>query len=729
MARGLKTPNGQVVHAVKPLSPFKFDIGQVACFSLLGYSAGEYGAWSGRFVGDDGRKLRAAAPPFLNPRARNTRPLRPHQFADNPTLAHVIDPIVSTPLEKLDRDRYRAAPCLIVGVAFESLTVSETIHPAAFSEEAYAREITAQRLVAGSRVVLAVAALLVGGLKPATFDPGDASPFGLLAAYLAYALLVAALVGFSKTPVKLNRSLTQGVDLVVLTVLQTVSHGVASPFFFFYPFLLFAAALECPGPGFGWVAALALGSFFGLPVFGLLSAVPQPMEIDRFLMRSGALLLWAGLMGRLCAYERDRRRDLARLAEWPATMAFPPHFPDALDPLLAHAATVVQAQRVLMFWQNSDGTRLDLAVYENGRMRMVRHGISSMRSLVAEALAEADFLCSWFGAGQVLVVNHASRVFEPWRGAPIDDKLRIQFAIRDLLSVHVRGPGFTGRLMFLDTPGANAERLLLARMVGSQLGALLSRLFAVNSLAESAATGARVRMADDLHDGVMQSLTGVRFALEQLRPALLGDAAAELLLEEIQATLAEEQRLLRLLILNPGRGRTDKADGGAFQLERQLNTMASTLEKQYGVILYWVAEPEWPAVPDEMARQLYFLLHETVMNSVRHANAQTVMITLQRDPEARLGIVVEDRGTGFPFRGRRSLEQLEGMARAPKSLMRRVVNLGGRLSIESGSNGARIEVSIPMALNDNHNSGAEGTLSSPTPAATGEACADKSGNR
>ena len=59
-----------------------------------------------------------------------------------------------------------------------------------------------------------------------------------------------------------------------------------------------------------------------------------------------------------------------------------------------------------------------------------------------------------------------------------------------------------------------------------------------------------MRLARDLHDGVLQSLTGVRFELQHLWSALAGNGSSntpERLLA-MERMLANEQRELRLFI-------------------------------------------------------------------------------------------------------------------------------------------------------------------------------------
>jgi len=65
--------------------------------------------------------------------------------------------------------------------------------------------------------------------------------------------------------------------------------------------------------------------------------------------------------------------------------------------------------------------------------------------------------------------------------------------------------------------------------------------------------------------------------------------------------------------------------------------------------------------------------------------------------EDRLEVVVEDNGSGLPFSGTFSLEELELLHLGPLSIRRRVRMLGGDLAITSNpGQGAKLEIRVPL---------------------------------
>ena len=92
-----------------------------------------------------------------------------------------------------------------------------------------------------------------------------------------------------------------------------------------------------------------------------------------------------------------------------------------------------------------------------------------------------------------------------------------------LLSASTR---IEARLFFLDKPHLTSDDLALADIIATGVGLLMAESRLEERLRESAAFEERVRLARDLHDGVLQSLTGIALQLETARRLLEGDVPA-----------------------------------------------------------------------------------------------------------------------------------------------------------------------------------------------------------
>ena len=126
-----------------------------------------------------------------------------------------------------------------------------------------------------------------------------------------------------------------------------------------------------------------------------------------------------------------------------------------------------------------------------------------------------------------------------------------------MLSVPLAGETFEGRLFFLDRPGMTSDDLVLAEVVAGVTTGRLDHLFLTRRLLQLAATEERIRLARDLHDGALQSLTGIALRLAAAR-RLLDENGVEgrERLAEVQRLIAAEQRDFRFFIqeLKPAPG-------------------------------------------------------------------------------------------------------------------------------------------------------------------------------
>jgi len=214
--------------------------------------------------------------------------------------------------------------------------------------------------------------------------------------------------------------------------------------------------------------------------------------------------------------------------------------------------------------------------------------------------------------------------------------------------------------------------------------------------AEAVATEERIRLARDLHDGVLQALTGIGLRLAAVRSLLDKDPrAARESLEAVQRLLTAEQRDLRFFIqeLRPrprGEGRE-----GEVSLAFQLTELAHRIELEWGLKAELRAGGLEEPIPESLAREVYNVIREALVNAARHGEASAVRLEIRKQGEDRLCITVADNGRGFPFQGRLSHAELAERRVGPRNLFERVSSLQGTLELQSDSGGARLEIALP----------------------------------
>ena len=197
----------------------------------------------------------------------------------------------------------------------------------------------------------------------------------------------------------------------------------------------------------------------------------------------------------------------------------------------------------------------------------------------------------------------------------------------------------------------------------------LTRVRNVAAVAEE-----RGRVARDVHDGVLQSLTSVALqGLETVRRQLeTKPLVAAAGIRRLQNMILLEQQSLRSFVRQLQGDDEVESDSGLSDL---LTELARRLERQWDLMikLNILLEPARlnTVIPPRLAREIYQVVREALVNVARHAQASQAWVSLDAtDEEARL--IVADDGTGFPSIGYMEHADLLRHGRGPKMLMARV---------------------------------------------------------
>lgn len=194
----------------------------------------------------------------------------------------------------------------------------------------------------------------------------------------------------------------------------------------------------------------------------------------------------------------------------------------------------------------------------------------------------------------------------------------------------------------------------------------------------------RERIAQDLHDGSIQSLYAVSLALEDTAELLESEPRHAVdridhAIESIHGTIQEIREFI--MGLDPD-ART------AVDLLAGLTALADEFERSTLIEVELASDPDVPLDPDE-ALQLIQLTREAMSNVARHAEASKVLVNVEdRRERLRLSIIDDGRGfdTGAELRpGHHGLTNMRARAEA----------LGGTLAIESDDDGTRVVFEMP----------------------------------
>jgi PAS domain S-box-containing protein len=202
----------------------------------------------------------------------------------------------------------------------------------------------------------------------------------------------------------------------------------------------------------------------------------------------------------------------------------------------------------------------------------------------------------------------------------------------------------------------------------------------------------RRRVARELHDGVAQVLFGIVACLTNLqrRGGLPADAMDEL--DECGRLCAEGMEEVRLLsyVLHPPL--LDE-----IGLVPALRLFADGLGRRTGIQIDLEAAETAERLPLEIERDLFRIVQEGLSNVVRHSGSRKAVVRLSwLNNDAVLEI--QDFGRGMsPALKANEREPLTGGMGIP-GMRERLRHVGGRLEVQSSSQGTRLTAIVPLRL-------------------------------
>jgi signal transduction histidine kinase len=225
--------------------------------------------------------------------------------------------------------------------------------------------------------------------------------------------------------------------------------------------------------------------------------------------------------------------------------------------------------------------------------------------------------------------------------------------------------------------GSAARLALENARLHAQVRAQLEEVRASRARIVAASDDTRRRLERDLHDGAQQRLLAVGLALQILRRELPADGAAPQLLKDAEAEVTAALGELR-----------DLAAGihPAILTDQGLRPALLALAERCPVAVT-VNGDDPGRLPARVETAAYFCASEAITNSVKHARATAIEVTL-RGEIGRLLVTVADDGVGGASPDGAGLRGLADRAAAA----------GGRLSVQSPpGRGTRILAELPYA--------------------------------
>jgi signal transduction histidine kinase len=555
-----------------------------------------------------------------------------------------------------------------------------------------------ERLITAGRVILASFSLVAIWLDPTTPSRYASVAYPLLIAYVLYAMVLTLVVWRSHGPFIRLRLFTHVFDLVIFSLFIYFIEGPTSPFFVYFVFAIVCGTLRWQWRGTLWTAVVALATFLAIGFLAGEFMHDPAFEVDRFIIRSVYLAVVAALLGYLGAYESQRRGQLAQLAAWSRTPILA--LEKVVNQTVEQAQAILKAPRLLWVWDESDEPWLHTVMFSEGRLQWSRHPPETFQALVDASLEGHSFFSQDVRSSSAIIVDGSSYQTRRWHGAPLSAALVKHFDITSVLAVNVSGENLQGRFFLLDKSSFTTDDVILANVVAGQAAASMDLFYFLQRLQQLAARDERMRLAHDLHDGVLQSLTATGLQLQAALQVLDANPhAVREQLQRIQHLIFEEQRDLRSFV-EELKLATLASSGTEFKLDQVIEELAHRIEREWGLQVNVDVNGSDMQVSAGMAREIYQVVREGLVNAARHSRASAAHVVLNLT-DRQVQISVSDNGIGFPFRGQYDQAALTKMGAGPAMLRSRISSLDGSLTIHSGESGARLEITLPLSPIEN----------------------------
>jgi signal transduction histidine kinase len=289
------------------------------------------------------------------------------------------------------------------------------------------------------------------------------------------------------------------------------------------------------------------------------------------------------------------------------------------------------------------------------------------------------------------------------RGSVMDLNVKPAWAPRGSASYLVTPIGALGVLVAARASGPYSEDDAdFSVSVGEYLVGLLQRSTSTD-VVDQGVSAERRKIAQELHDGLAQELTGVVLALEGAQraldkdPALLGPQLAKAS-RDARATLMDVRQYMTAL---------RQSETGGLNLPVTLGRLVDDLRRQTGLHVQMEESGEARELDAVVERAVIRIVGEALRNVAQHAGATTAKVALTYGQDGVV-VTVEDDGKGFDvdetFRGAEDRGHFGVVG-----MRERAEAAGGHIVVRSEpGKGSIVRASIPYATESMHTGSDEG---------------------
>ena len=464
--------------------------------------------------------------------------------------------------------------------------------------------------------------------------------------------------------------------LFLLLLVFGATTGRAALAALFYVFLVLESVALHGGREVILIATAVSLVFYGARIQG---APSQPLSMT---VHSVLFLLVVG--GLLALLFSDRRylveRRIAALAHQAAGAS-----------VSGTAAAIEEALKQLAGWFGCSRALLAFWGQRQERYFLVRHPPAEESSRESSSLEESREWAAFRAAQMEFFTNQAASAAP----SDLDPQLIRRFQIHNALSCGLYHQAeCVGRLVLINRVSPWRPYLLRRlKRVAPAFTELALHVLVLQSVEHVAFESERSRVAQDFHDGPLQSVISFQMRVHLVRKLLDRDpAAAAQELDQLQELAGKQVTEMRTFVNSMRPVETDSST-----LTAAARRLVEAFQKESGVPVTFMGGEQPITAPGKIGVDILHIIREALHNIHKHSQASHVLFSLEKSDNAVL-IAVNDNGKGFRFGGKYSLEELEQLRLGPQSIKQRMRALGGEVLLESQpGHGASLRLKIPLA--------------------------------
>lgn len=199
----------------------------------------------------------------------------------------------------------------------------------------------------------------------------------------------------------------------------------------------------------------------------------------------------------------------------------------------------------------------------------------------------------------------------------------------------------------------------------------------------------RKRIAMDIHDGIGQMLSSLKFQIESIN---LNEH------EKASSKIAEIKLMTKQLIKEARRITFNLKPTvlGDYGLQAALKVFTNEIEKLIDIKLTFKSDGEISRLSQQIENNIFRIIQEAINNAIKYSGAKSIEISLQHD-EHELVIIVNDEGKGFNERILESRNVNIESGRGFFNMYERTEYVNGSLEIKSQpGKGTRVTLTVPL---------------------------------